>query len=135
MARASDSTDEGFGLVEVIVAIFILALLAVAVLPMIWTGLKVATEQSTVATATHAVSGFIDEVRGRADGGCGVLNGTSTLTTDRGDGILITGVVDAGCSDALRPVAVKYTTTATNDDGDVLAAVDTLIFLPKPLAP
>lgn len=127
-----DLKDEGFGLVEVIVAIFILGLLAVAVLPMIWTGLRVATEQSTVATATHAVSGFIDEVRNRADGGCSVLNGTSSLTTDRGDSIMITGVVDPACNDAVRPIAVKYTATAKNDAGDVLATVDTLVFLPKP---
>ncbi|KRA23030.1 hypothetical protein ASD65_00300 [Microbacterium sp. Root61] len=132
MTRASDTNDDGFGLVEVIVAIFILGLLAVAILPLIWTGLRVATEQSAVAGATHATSGFIDEVRSRADGGCSALNGTSSFTTDRGDDILITGVVDAACNDTLRPLAVKYTATATNGDGDVLAAVETLIFLPKP---
>lgn len=41
----------------------ILGLLAVAVLPLMWTGLRVAVEQSTVASATSLLNDTIEDVR------------------------------------------------------------------------
>lgn len=56
-------SDSGFGLVEVVIATFILALLAVAMVPLLITGLRVAIEQSTVATATRLLNDTIEEAR------------------------------------------------------------------------
>ncbi len=48
--------DRGFGMVEALISMFLLALVAVAFLPMIITGLKAATANTTVTTATQAVN-------------------------------------------------------------------------------
>lgn len=132
MSRAHEPHDEGFGLVEVIVAIVILGLLAVAVLPMIWTGLRVATEQSTVATATQLVSGVIDEARSKAPAGCTTLNIARATEDGRGTTINLAGTYSGTCDDTVRPFAIKYTATATDGAGKQLAQASTLIFLPAP---
>lgn len=132
MTRMYSTRDEGFGLVEVIVAIFILGLLAVALLPMIWTGLRIAVEQSTVATATQAVSSVIEDARTQASAGCDALPVSRTVTDGRGDPLTLTGVVVDGCSGVVGPVAVRYTATAVNAAGDQLATATTRIYLPAP---
>jgi Tfp pilus assembly protein PilV len=48
--------DDGFGMVEALISMFLLALVAVAFLPLIITGLRAATANTTVTTATQAVN-------------------------------------------------------------------------------
>jgi prepilin-type N-terminal cleavage/methylation domain-containing protein len=132
MLRAHRSDDAGFGLVEVIVAIFILGLLAVAILPMIWTGLRVAADQSSVASATQQVSKVIEDARTQAASGCEALAISRTATDGQGRTFTLSGEVAGGCSGVLGGVAVKYTATATSSDGKQLATAVTRIYIPAP---
>jgi len=58
------STDAaGFSLVEVVIAMFILGLVAIALLPALINGLRYSSEQSSVATATRQLNAIVEDVR------------------------------------------------------------------------
>ena len=81
MSRA----DEGFSLVEVVIAMLILGIIAIALIPPLWQGIRLLREQSTVATATRQLNGLIEEARDSPS--CGTLDGiaaTQTFTDGRG---------------------------------------------------
>lgn len=132
MTRATDTNDDGFGLVEVLVAIFILGLLAVAMLPLLITGLRVAAEQSTVATATQLVSDTIEVARATNPMACDVLGTDRTTTDGRGVELHVVGVVVGSCA-ALgeEPGTIKYrVTVSSTSPARELATATTLIFAP-----
>lgn len=54
--------DSGFGLVEIVISMFLLALLAVAFLPLLIDALRVSVRNATIATATQLVSEQLDAV-------------------------------------------------------------------------
>lgn len=54
--------DDGFGLVEIVISMFLLALLAVAFLPLLIDSLRVTVRNATAATATQLVSEQLDAV-------------------------------------------------------------------------
>jgi Tfp pilus assembly protein PilV len=56
MRARHSQRDDGFGMVEALISMLLLALVAVAFLPLIITGLKAATTNTTVTTATQAVN-------------------------------------------------------------------------------
>jgi prepilin-type N-terminal cleavage/methylation domain-containing protein len=56
-------TDSGFGLIEIIVSMFLLALLAAAFLPVLMTALTTSVRNSTIATANQLVGQQLDELR------------------------------------------------------------------------
>lgn len=58
--RAAD--DAGFGLVEIVVSMFLLALLAVAFLPLLIESLRVSVTNSKVATANQILSEQLDAI-------------------------------------------------------------------------
>lgn len=150
--RSRDAADDGFGLVEVIVALGILGLLAIAVLPMIITGLRVAGEQSTVATATQLVSSTIDRARSDPSATCDEMLSVTEHADARGAEIRVVGAavpdsvseahVRAGsydlevnpntrCGGFTRPGALKYIAVATDTTtGAILASATTIIFMP-----
>src|SRR5690606_19206762 len=51
--RLSARTDDGMGLIEVMVAMFLLAILALALLPLLVNGLQLAVTNTTLAAATQ----------------------------------------------------------------------------------
>ena len=55
--------DSGFGLIEIIVSMFLLALLAAAFLPVLVTALTTSVRNSTIATANQLVGQQLDELR------------------------------------------------------------------------
>ena len=58
-----DDSEDGFGLVEIIVAIALLGILLMAVAPLLMGGLRVTAKTTTIATATQIVSQELDEAR------------------------------------------------------------------------
>ncbi|MGN8025424.1 type IV pilus modification PilV family protein [Microbacterium sp. 22242] len=55
--------DQGFGLVELIIAMFLLAIITVALIPALYNGIVYSSQQSTTATATRAINGLVEQVR------------------------------------------------------------------------
>jgi len=60
--RVTASGDDGFGLVEIVVSMFLLALLAVAFLPLLIESLRVSVTNSKVATANQILSEQLDAI-------------------------------------------------------------------------
>ncbi len=77
LPRAHD--DEGFGLVEVVIAMFLLAIIAVALLPALWNGIAQSSRQSATATATRELNSLIEEARDAHT--CAALNAITTAQT------------------------------------------------------
>jgi prepilin-type N-terminal cleavage/methylation domain-containing protein len=57
--------ERGFGLIEIVVAMFLLAILAMAFLPVLVQGMKVSASNTTIAAAAQLVSQNIEDARTR----------------------------------------------------------------------
>lgn len=64
--RQRAATDEGFGLVEIVVALFMLAILSVAFLPLLIQGLQVSADNATRATGTQILHDRLEAVRSQS---------------------------------------------------------------------
>lgn len=71
--------DEGFGLVEVVIAMFLLGIIAVALLPALWNGIVQSTRQSATATATRELNALIEQARDAQD--CDALDTIAATQT------------------------------------------------------
>lgn len=60
---ADPGADNGLGLIEIIVSMFLISLLAIAFIPVMVSAIRASTLNSTVATATRLVSQAVNEVR------------------------------------------------------------------------
>lgn len=58
--RSNSGQDSGIGLVEIIIGMFLLALLAVAFLPLLVDALRATVRNATVATASQVLGGELD---------------------------------------------------------------------------
>lgn len=67
--RGRGADAAGFSLVEVVIAMFLLGIIAIAILPGLWQGIRYSSEQSAVATATRHLNSLIEEARD--DPACG----------------------------------------------------------------
>ena len=61
--KRSESDDDGFGLIEVVVSMFILAMLSLAFLPMLVTAMKASVTNASVATASQLTASQLELVR------------------------------------------------------------------------
>lgn len=118
-ARGARSTDEGFSLVEVIIAISLLGMFAVVFAPVIYHGLSITANQATVAYASQRASTYIDDARAATapSGTCAALLAATSdvapvISTDpRGVTVKVSGAVD-GCNPVpTAPHAVTLSVT------------------------
>ncbi|WP_241986018.1 prepilin-type N-terminal cleavage/methylation domain-containing protein [Cryobacterium sp. Hz7] len=58
-----DRGDPGFGLIEVVISMFLLSLLTIAFLPLLITAMKTTVLSSTIASASQLVSQQLDAIR------------------------------------------------------------------------
>ena len=136
MAKTTESSsvhrlraDQGFGLIEIVVSMFILALLAIAFAPVLITSLQTTSLNATRATATQLVNerAQLAQASGPSCSAVASLGGTQSLTDARGVAISVTTTV-AECPTGIGTVRVSA--EATRDDtGAVLANVATLVFV------
>lgn len=118
--------DEGFGLVEVIIAMFLLAIIAVAILPALFGGINISSKQSTVATATRQLNGLVEQARQSPT--CTALSAiplAQSFTDGAGRAYQVAATVGSCASGATTLV----TFTATQS-GTPLAAVSALVYVP-----
>lgn len=71
------TSDEGFGLVEIVVSMLILGLIAISFLPLLIQGVRVAAENKVFATATQYVHEQLEKARA-----IGTCTGTFTFGGD-----------------------------------------------------
>lgn len=121
--------DEGFGLIEIVVSMFMLALLAIAFAPLLIQSLQVSAENSTVATATQLVNDRmrIAQANGPTCSAVASLVGTTSVTDSRNVTITVTTTVGA-CPTGAGTVRVSAVAVRTDTDATVAQAA-TLVFV------
>ncbi|MFE4725372.1 prepilin-type N-terminal cleavage/methylation domain-containing protein [Microbacterium sp. NPDC056736] len=121
--------DRGLSLVEVVIAMMVLAVIAVALLPSLWQGLLASGRQSATATATRHLYSLIEDAR--ATPTCLKLTevtAADSITDGKGADIDISSVYAP--SDCAKGVAVPLTLIATDASGVELAQVDARVYIP-----
>jgi type II secretory pathway pseudopilin PulG len=90
-------SDSGFGLIEITVSMFMLAILAVLFLPLLVQGLKQSANNTTMATATQLVNDKMRLAQGASPicSDVSALGGTADFTDPRGVVIRVTTTVGA----------------------------------------
>ena len=135
--RAQAAVDEGFTLVEVVVAILVLALISIALLPLLIQGIKQSAQTAAIASAVQLANSQIDLARAQASTCTGVLAtptvSVSSSATYRGVPL---GVVKTfrtfplPAPSATSPGTIAFTATVTRSDtGQTLAQVSTKIYV------
>ncbi|WP_461476221.1 prepilin-type N-terminal cleavage/methylation domain-containing protein [Microbacterium sp. HJ5] len=123
----AQSRDEGFSLVEVIIGMFLLALIAVALLPALVDGVRYSSEQSAVATATRHLHALVEQARENPTcSNLATLAGPDPFNEGTERPMTSSGTVTA--------CAAKSTATlrlvAVDGQGDRIAGIEALIYTP-----
>ncbi|WP_243077292.1 prepilin-type N-terminal cleavage/methylation domain-containing protein [Microbacterium sp. SS28] len=126
-------SDAGFGLVELVIAMLLLAVIAVAIAPAIWNGIRYSSDQTTVATATRQLNSLVDQAHdGESCASVAVATGSRTFVDGRGRQFTTAAedpsgtIVTPACSGTSL---VKFTLVA-RQAGKELARVDAMVYVP-----
>lgn len=122
------SSASGFSLVEVIIAMFILGMIALALLPALIQGLQYSTQQSAVATATRQLNALIEVARDAQT--CAALNGLAPASY-RGGVKVATGSTDFTVDDngfMCSPGSLNTITLTATGEAGVLATVSAKVW-------
>ncbi|WP_167042859.1 prepilin-type N-terminal cleavage/methylation domain-containing protein [Salinibacterium sp. ZJ454] len=130
--------ESGFGLIEIMVSMFLIAMLAVAFLPLLINGLRTTVTNATIATASQLVNEQLDSARD-IPANCTDISAfddlpVATTTDERGTVYRPHRLVATCATDpALYPTVVKVSSWATKDgETDRLAEAVTLVYLESP---
>jgi type II secretory pathway pseudopilin PulG len=64
-ANRQTADEHGFGMVEIVVSMFLIALIAVAFIPVLIQGMRISVVNTSIATATQLVSQNMEQARAR----------------------------------------------------------------------
>lgn len=123
-----NTADDGFSIVEVLIAVFLLGLVAVALLPALMQGIQLSSQQSAVATATRELNALVEDAR--ADATCANLTDVAadrTVTDGSGRDIIIDGTLST-CPVTSKTVTLSL--RALSESGSTLATTSAVIFVP-----
>lgn len=123
--------EDGLGLVEVIIAMLLLGVIAVALLPALWQGILLSGEQSSTASATRLLNARIEEAR--AQKSCSAilfLDDTRIPAPTDGNGNELTVSFAGGPPACSESTTVSFTLQVADSTGTTLASVPTIIFVP-----
>lgn len=125
--RGTRGADAGFTIIEVIIAMFLLAVIALALLPMLIQGVRSTSHESVTATATRDVYGYVEKARQNATcPGLTGLAGAHPYQDSAGRTLFTTTVVVSECA---ATSAVHITVTATVASA-TLADASALVYVP-----
>lgn len=132
-----EQDDAGFGIVEIIVSMLMLAILAVVLAPVIIGGVRATAKMSTIATATQLVNDGLETQRAAlVTSGCLAATPPPVTTTDaRGVQLTLEILIPnrSGCgSSGLVDVTVRVTTATQTPffpAGKVLSSADTKVYV------
>ena len=125
------NSDPGFSLVEILVAMMLLAVLALAVLPTLVAGLRTASTNTTLATSTGLVNQQLEDARSRST--CGALAAPPFSATDtRGAVLTVTRSVPI-CPVGGYPRAISVSISVTRAaTGVTVSSASTLVYVEGP---
>jgi type II secretory pathway pseudopilin PulG len=125
----NDNDDLGFGMVEIVVSMFILAVLSLALLPVMVQGLQQSANNATLATANQLVNDRVRAAQSQAPVCVNVATvaGTKTLVDARGVPLSAATTVGA-CPSGTGTVSVSVVVTRT-DTGATLSKAATLVLV------
>lgn len=128
----ADPGEEGFGLIEILISMMLLAMLAVALVPILVQGLQQSASNATLATATQFANDELERVRTWTS--CSELSAGSVSNTDaRGVVLTIATAVGACSATPENPASVPVTVTVTREDtGVVVTDTTTYLFISEP---
>lgn len=129
VVRELQKSDDGIGLVEIIVSMILLAVLATALVPVLLLGLRQASSSATLATATQLANDELE--RARSWTSCSELDPGSTSITDARAVVLTVSTTVGSCSPTPEnPVSVPVTVVVTRmDTGVVVTSTTTYLFV------
>ena len=123
--------DDGFGMLEIVISMFLIGLLAVAFLPFLVQGLTQSGANRTLAAATQLLNTEFENAR--AQTACtGLTAATSSVLDASGVTFRVTRTVGGACptSPSSYPMTVPvYVTVARADTSAVLASARSLNFV------
>lgn len=124
------SEDRGLGLMEIVIAMFLLALLALSLAPLLIQGMQATVRNATFAAATQLVSEGISLARagGPICADVQATAGVRTLTDARGVDLEATTTVGACPASGTGTVSVTVTAVRL-DTAETVADAATLIFV------
>ena len=121
------TNSAGFGIVEVIVSMFLLSLMAMAFLPVLVQSLQLARVNASIATATQLLSADLDRAR-QSDPSC-VSVPAESFDDESGFTVTRAWAGSEGCGAGV-PTTLSYTSKVTVTGTDkVLAEAVTLILV------
>jgi type II secretory pathway pseudopilin PulG len=128
--------DSGLGIVEIVVSMFLLALLAVAFLPLLIQGMTASVKSATVATASQLLNQQLDAVREVAPNCADVraFAAAPVPTTTDARGTVFAPDPVAGDCPTSYPGVVNVRVTVKKGT-DILAEAVTLVYVESASAP
>jgi type II secretory pathway pseudopilin PulG len=117
--------DHGLGIVEVIVAMLLLGVIAMAILPSLWQGVQLSSVQSSSATATRFLNSLIEEARDLES--CTTIPSVLGRTATDGRGATMTSAGSlVGCSSG----SAATLNLSVVQGGATLASTTARIYIP-----
>lgn len=131
------TSDDGFGMVEIVVSLFMLGVLSVAFLPLLIQGLQLSAQNATRATATQILQDRMEYSRTYSTSCAALVSAletTAVSTTQDPRGISFQVVTDVGTcpAPAALPSTVSITVTVRRTDDLTavpLATATSLLFV------
>jgi type II secretory pathway pseudopilin PulG len=129
--RRSDThtSDTGLGLMEIVISMLMLAILAIAFLPLLVQGLKLSAQNTTLATATQLVAERMQLAQnaGPVCANVAALESVSTFTDSRGIQLQVTTTTGL-CEANTRTLSVS-TSVVRLDTVETIASASTLVYV------
>jgi type II secretory pathway pseudopilin PulG len=125
------SSDAGLGLVEIVVAMFMLGILAISLAPLLIQGMQASVRNTTVAAGTQLASERVQVAKAASPVCADVLAtaGVTSITDARGVGLEATTVAGS-CpgGTGVGTVSIEVTVVRTDTD-ETVASVATFVFV------
>lgn len=125
--------DSGFGVIEIMVAMMLFAILTLAILPSLLAALRTSSSNATVATATGLVNQQMEDARSHAPSTCGSLAASDYTVTDTRGVVLKVARTVPTCPSTGYPHAISVTVQVTRlATGAAVSSASTLVFVEGP---
>jgi prepilin-type N-terminal cleavage/methylation domain-containing protein len=132
MVTSKFRSDQGMSLVEIVVAMFILAMLSLALIPALIAAVKQSASNTLLSSATHLVSARLDEARVQSAtcSAVAALAAQAVPETKSANGVMLRIAQLAGPCPAAYPGTVKFTASVYRADSNaLLATAATLVYV------